>query len=325
MNARSALAILLVAGTAAACGGDAKEAAKKGSTQPVVQPRPTEPDPVPSRQSVPPLKLKSKSGAKASGGEGAQLAWPTFGTAGVPNGRRLARSGPLRIKKNGTVIDGRLIHGEISIEADNVTIRNSHIVGEGGDWVIIQRKGHSGLRVERTEINGNGRTKSQAGILNFGGTLTVRAAYIHTVSDGVNTDQGLVEDSIIMGLKRYAGDHNDAIAAASGPAPGTSLVIRHNVILNPLNQTSAIALFQDFGRAHDVTVQQNYLAGGGYTLYGGKGKHGRSSNIRVIGNVFSTRYHKKGGYYGPVTAFDPSGPGNLWRGNIWDNGKPVNP
>ncbi|MFC6878535.1 MULTISPECIES: hypothetical protein [Actinomadura] len=325
MYTRTVLALALAGAALTACGGDGREAATQGSTgtpSRIVTPTPADVQPT----GAPPLKLDlDRKSASTSGGEGAQAAWPNYSTTGVPAGRRLTRTGPLTIRRDGAIVDGKEVHGEINVQANNVTVRNTHVVGAGGDWVVIQRQGYGGLRIERTEINGTPKVRSQKAVLNFGGALTVRGARIHTVSEGVVTPHGLIENSLIMKLKHFPGDHNDAIASPSGPAAGQSLVIRHNVILNPLGQTAAIALWQDFGRAHHATIQRNYLAGGGYAVYGGKGKYGRPTDIKVIGNVFSRRYFKKGGFYGPVTSFDPSGRGNVWRSNVWDDGKPVRP
>jgi hypothetical protein len=64
-------------------------------------------------------------------------------------------------------------------------------------------------------------------------------------------------------------------------------------------------------------VEDNLLAGGGYTLYAGGGKLA-STNIRVLNNRFSRRFFPNGGGYAPVAVFDPSGLGNVFSGNIWD-------
>ena len=73
----------------------------------------------------------------------------------------------------------------------------------------------------------------------------------------------------------------------------------------------------------DVTINDNFLAGGGYSLYGGEGSQGQSSNIKVTNNQFSTIYFKNGGAYGPVAYFDDQGPGNTWTGNTWTTGTTV--
>jgi hypothetical protein len=103
-------------------------------------------------------------------------------------------------------------------------------------------------------------------------------------------------------------------------------VIRHNTVINTLDQTAAVALFQDFGVQHDAIIERNLLAGGGYALYAGAGAKGTSYNIKVIGNVFSREVYRASGQYGPVAYWDKNGSGNVWQGNVWaDTGKPVTP
>jgi hypothetical protein len=72
-------------------------------------------------------------------------------------------------------------------------------------------------------------------------------------------------------------------------------------------------------------ISDNLIAGGGYTIYGGQNPGGpQAHNIRITGNRFATLYFQNGGFWGPVAAFDPSGPGNVWSGNVWDStGQPV--
>lgn len=249
--------------------------------------------------------------------------FPSAADTGVPKGVTLKRSQSLTITKDGTVVDGLEVHGEINVEADNVTIRNTRVAAAPGDWGIIQRKGHSGLTVEHTEIFGNGRERTQFGILNQGGDITVRRVNIHTISNGILTEQGLVEDSYLHDPKYFPGDHTDMIMCTSGPPAGKSLVIRGNTVINTLEQTGAIALFQDFGVVRNVTVERNYLAGGGYSLYAGAGSKGTSSNIKIIDNVFGRDVWPKGGAHGPVAYWDRHGAGNVWKGNVWEDGKPV--
>ncbi|MFI0356752.1 hypothetical protein [Actinomadura sp. 9N407] len=304
------------------CSDDGGTGRAASTTRAAPVPPTSTPSPPNSATSVPPLQLKSKGPV---GGEGSRLTWPTLATVGVPRGKRLRSSGPITVRKDGAVIDGLRVSTEINVDADNVTIRNTRLVG-AGQWGIIQREGRSGLRVENSEISGDGRTKVQYGIVNHGGMLTARRLHVHTVSNGINTDHGLIEDSVIRNLKEFPSDHVTAVQSNSGPASGLKLVVRNNVLLNPVSQTSALSIYQDFGRAHDVTVTGNLLGGGGYALYGGKGKFGTPTNIKIMRNVFSREHFKKGGSFGPVTAFDPSGSGNVWKDNVWaETGKPVLP
>jgi hypothetical protein len=266
--------------------------------------------------------LQVRSGASST----TPSRWPGAATTGVPSGTRLeVRTGTIKITKDGSVVEGLELHGDIVVLAKNVTIRNCRVIG-AGDWAILQRMeaGSGGLTVEDTEISGGGGRPLEFGILNYAGMLTVRRVDVHAMMSAVQTPQGLVEESYFHDPKDFPGAHVTLVASGSGPRPGMSLTIRHNAILNPGGQTAAVALYQDFGLNHDVLVQGNLLAGGGYTIYGGAGKYGTPHHIRFIGNVFSRRYFPKGGAFGWGTTWDGSGPGNMWAGNVWeDTGKPV--
>jgi hypothetical protein len=73
-------------------------------------------------------------------------------------------------------------------------------------------------------------------------------------------------------------------------------------------------------------VENNFLAGGGYTLYAGAGDMGPTYNIKIINNVWSRQVFPEGGYFGPVAYFDKDGAGNVWSGNTWlDTGAPIHP
>ncbi|MBG0827451.1 right-handed parallel beta-helix repeat-containing protein [Planomonospora sp. ID67723] len=243
--------------------------------------------------------------------------WPGESTTGVEGGAELKRSKSLTITKDGTVVENLEVRGGIDVRADDVTIRNVRLVG-AGHWGIAQQEGRTGLTVEDSEISGNGTDRLQIGIVNHGLDITVRRVDIHTITDGVVTPQGLIEDSYIHDPLEFPGDHVDMVSALSGPLKGR-LVVRNNTIVNNVGQTSAIALFQDFGVIRNAVIEGNFLAGGGYTLYAGAGGKGTSSNVQIINNVFSKQIWPKGGYYGPVAYWDKNGPGNVWEGNVWEN------
>ena len=128
---------------------------------------------------------------------------------------------------------------------------------------------------------------------------------------------GLIQGNYIHGLTQCGSEHNDGIGVNSG---STSLVIDHNTVLDPLDQTCAICLFSDFGQVRNVTIENNLLAGGDYALYGGlSGNEGASSTpgVRITGNVFSTVYYRGGGTFGPVAHVWA---GDVWSGNTWVDG-----
>ena len=253
--------------------------------------------------------------------------FPDGDTTGLPAGARLKApsSATLRVRKAGTVINGVDIRADISVEADNVTIKNSRVI-TAGDWGIIQRESAKGLVVEDSEIRGNGTDRLQHAIFNLGGAITIARNDMSAVSDAISTPVGLIVDNYLHDPVYFDGDHTDMIQSNSGPPAGQQLVIRHNTVINTLDQTSAVALFQDFGVQHDAVIDHNLLAGGGYALYGGAGKMGTAYNIKVTGNVFSREVHASSGQFGPVAYWDGAGSGNVWQGNVWaDTGRPVDP
>ncbi|MFI7602244.1 hypothetical protein [Actinoplanes sp. NPDC049681] len=278
--------------------------------------------------SRPPVSVSSTTTARpaTSGVSRARGSFPDDGSTGVPAGVTLkaATTTSLRVRRAGTVIDRADIRGEISVEANDVTIKNSRVVN-AGNWGIVQRPEAKGLVVKDSEIRGNGKDRLQYAILNLGsGDISVLRNDISKVSDALSTNVGLIEGNYLHDPVYFDGDHTDMIQSNSGPPAGQRLVIRHNTVVNTLEQTAAVALFQDFGVQHDATIEHNLLAGGGYALYAGSGAKGTSYNIRVVGNVFSREVFGKSGQYGPVAYWDKGGSGNVWQDNVWaDTGRPV--
>lgn len=260
--------------------------------------------------------------------------FPDETTTGVPDGVELRSSGTVVVDSDGAVVENLLIvDGIIDVQADDVTVRNVRITNQAGfvQWGITQQEGFGGLVVEDSEIFGNGSEQFASGISNHGGMLTVRRVEIHTVTDGIMTSHGLIEDSYLHSPKLFEGDHTDMIQTVGGSTMGLPLEIRHNTVINSEPQTSAVLLDDANGiglvPVRDVLVEGNLFAGGGYTLYcGGFVAEGHDpSGIIIRDNVFSRQLWPDSGYYGPVAYFDPDAPGNVWSGNVFDDGAPVGP
>src|SRR5436305_13283528 len=110
-------------------------------------------------------------------------------------------------------------------------------------------------------MHGNGSSQMQFAILNQGGMITIARDNISVITDGISTGVGLSVDNYLHDPKLFPGDHLDMIQSDSGPGGGGSLVIRHNTMINTYEQTSALALFQDFGIQHDAVIENNLMAG----------------------------------------------------------------
>jgi hypothetical protein len=234
--------------------------------------------------------------------------------------------GGVEISGAGTVFAGYAVHGTVDVTASNVTVRDDVITVTGDSFGVAIRHA-SGTTIEHCDISSPsaGAGRLMVGIKDIygdaGGTKVIGNNIWHT-STGVQMGAGLIQGNYIHDLGLTGGDH---LNGTTSNGSTTALVIDHNTVFNSHSQTDAISLFEDFGTEANVTISNNLVAGGGYTIYGGQNPGGpRAYNIRITGNRFATIYFPNGGYWGPVAAFDPSGPGNVWSGNVWDStGQPV--
>jgi len=237
--------------------------------------------------------------------------------------------GWIAIDGNGAVLDSISTTASIDVTASNVTIKNSRITVPGESWGIATRH-TTNVTIQNNEISGPAKTGSSrlmVGIKDIYGDssgLKVVGNDIWHTSTGVQIESGLIADNYIHDLGFTSGDHVNGTTSNGG---SVLLTIRHNTIFNEYQQTDAISLFQDFGAQANRRIENNLIAGGGYTLYAGAnpGKTATATNIAVIGNRFARTYFAGSGYYGPATAYTSTG-GNTWTGNIWDDtGKAVSP
>jgi len=246
--------------------------------------------------------------------------FPTLGDTG-PAGP-LQASGPITADQPGAVIENLDVAGEINVVAPDVTLRNIRLHGGSATWLLVVRNDTGTTTLDHVSVEAEPGAAVEHGIFQVGnGRLAVRDSRILGTQDGCACASGSITDSYVRLGRSQHGSHNDGIQSGGG----SGLLIRHNTILNPNGQTSAIALFEEFGPQVDVTVERNLLAGGGYTIYAGDGAR-RPSAVRVVGNVFSRRFFRSGGAFGPATAWCGGCPGAVWAHNVWEGtGEPVRP
>ena len=270
--------------------------------------------------------------------------YPDATSAGVPAAAQLrsvpaqVSSGPgwkydprgwVEVYGNGAVLTGLSIHANLDITASNVTVNNVSVQVSGQGFGISLRH-TSNVTIENTSVyspDASGPGRLQVAIKDIyadsSGTV-LDADNIWHASTGIQISEGTIKNSYVHDLAHTGADHVNGIASDAGDHAG--LTITHNTILNPVDQTDAIALFEDFGQQFDATVTGNLLAGGGYTIYGGAnaGKW-TPANITITGNRFATIYYPRGGYFGPAANVSTGTNGNTWSGNTWDStGQPVN-
>ncbi|MDI2097609.1 hypothetical protein [Ruicaihuangia caeni] len=248
---------------------------------------------------------------------------PSASTTGVPAGTTLSAMSGLTITTPGTVLDARHIKGNVTIAADNVTIKNSLIEG-----LVNIRPPYKGLLLQRVEIAGPGTSaaayENAVGYSNF----TCDGCNVHGWGKGFMMDNNVtvknswVHDLVVSGDPAGSGSHNETILSLGG----SNFTIVNNRLDSGRagNFSASIALYNQWGPIKDTLVQGNLMNGGGYCLYAGYDVAGKNhpSNLRIVDNTFGTSVSPKCGSYGPAVAFY-SGNGNVWSGNAMQGGAAV--
>jgi hypothetical protein len=256
--------------------------------------------------------------------------FPGAACTGVPAGVTLqnvsANFGPYYlITADNTTIDSKNITANVCISASNVTIKNSRVKGALALGCDDQsRPGNLTL----IDVEMDGQNDSSDGIGYFPSVKCLRCN-IHDVSKGISGADFQLIDSWIHDLYGEGTDpatwsHNETILVSGGNA-----LIKHNNLDGRFSATSTgggmsatIAIYSHghWGPVDNVTVDGNYISGGGvYCVYGGDSADYDPSNIQYINNTFE--YPPK--CDGPVTGWY-SGNGNVWSNNKYTNGAPVN-
>ena len=232
---------------------------------------------------------------------------PDATTAGVPSGTTLtAYTGPMTITQAGTVIEGKIIDGTLTVDAANVTIKNCIIKNYG--WWGIDGEGATNLTVQywtsprapvRTPMPhsgsgtfiGNDISQSENGIVLQGGASVVRDNYIHDLFDN------------------FGEPHIDGISVQGGQ---DNVLIEHNTIESW--DTSAVFIKNDFGPINNITVRNNLM-------YGDADRGDPAATVYVYGpnttNVSITNNYIETGnwYYVATSNASPTLSGNIQ----WDN------
>lgn len=235
------------------------------------------------------------------------------------------------------VLNGLEVRGGALIDAPGVTLSNSRLSACGGesdgDVVAVRYRPQDGLngasaRIIHNELNGSPagcNHRARSGVRDTYGLapdVLVDGNNIYGTGNGVTLEyQGLVQNNWVHDLGHLAGDHHSGIST-HGNAVG--LTVRHNTVLlhgasypGGGGLSGALTIYSDFGHAQNVTLQDNFISGGSYVIYGGNSGNQSGSpatNIKIIGN----RFVCGDWIYGPLAAFSGSSPGNEWSGNFCD-------
>lgn len=201
----------------------------------------------------------------------------------------LVPMGNIVVTAQGTVIENVDVSGGITVQADDVTIRNFRVT-TSGPYGIDSSSGATNLVIEHGEISG----ATSAGIL--GADLRARCLELHDMERGIIVQNNtVVEDSWFHSMNSHA--------VFSGSGAGGAF--RRNYCL--LTTGGACVFLSDVAAQGGYRIEDNWLDGGSYTVY-------CHEETTVSGNRFG-----RGFVFGLR-----SGPCLAWTDNVWDDtGLPV--
>ena len=150
---------------------------------------------------------------------------------------------------------------------------------------------------------------------------TVYRSHVSDTADGIQIHAAgaRIVETLIDRLVAWRGDHNDGIQMLGR---GADVEIIRCRVVNTNPQTSALNLIGD-----RVRVVSSYLAGGGWTIYAGMHhpprRPGMTREVVLRDNILGREAFAKGGSFGVVTGWDAAGGGNVWTGNRFADGEPI--
>ncbi|MFY1832042.1 DUF4082 domain-containing protein [Myxococcus fulvus] len=255
--------------------------------------------------------------------------FPNASTTGVPAGTQLTPyTGPCTITVANTVIDAKTVNCDLNIRAAGVIIRNSKINGS-----VATDENSTGFSFTLTDSHVDAGDRYATGV----GAVNFTAIRVHV--EGGNRSMHCwhdceIRDSYVHGQMT----DETGMAHESGIRMGRNVTLRHNTIICDAPDvppdagcSAALTGYGDFAPVENNLVENNYFPGttGGYCAYGGssRGKpySDATNNIRFIGNVFGRGQSGRCGWYGAITSFDTSEPGNVWSNNTWEDGAVLPP
>lgn len=226
-----------------------------------------------------------------------------------------AYSGPTTITVAGTTIDSKEITSCLKIEANNVTIKRSYMHGCTGAYVIdnyaTDAVGGTNLLIEDTKIECNNAPGGIAETAIADSNYTLRRSDVSLCENGpwgendsLPSGTVTIVDNFIHNLQCYGGGdpHIDGVQLQDH---GHDVTVQHNRIYGSCDGATAgqhgnSAVFPG-GDMTNITVTQNLLAGGGWTLYCNQEARGLgTNNFFTLNRFYTTLWGVKVGSIGPT-------------------------
>jgi hypothetical protein len=249
--------------------------------------------------------------------------WPGPGNTGVPAGITLsAYTGPCEISQD-TVISDKTVDCALNLNSGNLTLTDSMVNGE------VYNNGSGSVLIEDTTMNGGSDQTETV----LGSNVTILGSDLygnqHEVycGDNCTIENSWLHDNYNFGP---SGHQNGFLSTG-----GDGYDLQHNSVYCVGGCTGDITFIpnDDIGQA---TVSKNLFVATAYAAYclypssDSPSKPGIVEQMTITDNVFQRGPNGTCAYYGPVYGWDSptstpdtDGYDNVWSGNTWDNGQPL--
>lgn len=237
-------------------------------------------------------------------------------------------TGSFATSSDGQVIDRMCINGELRVNHDNVTIRDTKIVSGGLYGLDIGRDSSTcpaNTLIEYVEID-----KSPASGIPWGtyqrcpGGQTYDHIKMHNVGRGMMIYGNItVTNSYIYSHLTTEGAHRTGISTHGGD---NFTVTGNTFICVNTGCSSSVNMYSDYAPVTNYLLQNNLVAGGSICIRGGQTHTypNDTHDIRILNNRLSTIYAPECGTLQALAQFDSSAPGNVRSGNVWhETGLPI--
>jgi len=175
----------------------------------------------------------------------------------------------------------------VAVEANNVTIENCTFSGTTGWYAVQEYSGHTGLTVKNSTFTGGYGTHAAFVSTPWTSSNTITGNWFIAASGDAIDATGTIAGNYFEG-GGYSSIHSDAIWVTNSSVPTT---ISNNLIdwtynLGAGTVGNAVRVTTELGSVSNVTVANNFLFGGSYTIdAGNKVTSGYTySNIKIAGN-----------------------------------------
>jgi hypothetical protein len=252
------------------------------------------------------------------------------------SGSLTVHNGNYTISQAGAVVQNLEIFGEVRVTAPNVSIINCKIHGIGDYYPLLAYDHATKLLISHCTIVGSAPVGSSGDIAGI--ALEADAQIIRCdiggpwIGDGIRpADSTVIEECYIHPLwngRDAAGNsidntHNDGV---QGEGSYSVQVIRCRIMVDSFSNAATgagwnSAVFVDGLNGFNSSywrIQDNYVAGGNYTIWMGPG-----TNNAITGNKVGRDFWSTGGMYGP-TDLPVNAVNFTWSNNTWaDTGQPL--